>query len=95
MIRRKGVIIMDVLLWIVFGAVAGWVASLIMRTNAEQGFLMDIVLGIVGAVLGGFIMNVFGQPGVTGFNIYSLIVAVVGAVVLIGIGRALTASSRY
>jgi uncharacterized membrane protein YeaQ/YmgE (transglycosylase-associated protein family) len=86
---------MDVLLWIVFGAIAGWIASLIMSTNAEQGFLMDIVLGIVGAVLGGFIMNVLGQPGVTGFNIYSLIVAVVGAVVLIGIGRALTANSRY
>lgn len=85
---------MDVLLWIIFGALAGWLASIIMRTNSQQGFLMDIVLGIVGAVVGGFIMNIFGQPGVTGFNLYSIVVAVVGAVVLIAVGRALT-TTRY
>ncbi len=79
---------MGVLLWIVLGAVAGWVASLI--TKSAHGVFVDIVLGIVGAVIGGFIMNLLGQPGVTGFNIYSLLVAVVGAVILIWIGRAIT-----
>jgi uncharacterized membrane protein YeaQ/YmgE (transglycosylase-associated protein family) len=91
---KGGENIMDVLLWIVFGAIAGWIASVIMKTNAEQGLLMDIILGIVGAAVGGFLMNLFGQPGATGFNIYSLVVAVVGAVVLIWIGRALS-GTRY
>lgn len=72
---------------IVLGAVAGWLASLVMGTNATQGMIMDIVLGVVGAVVGGFVMSFFGQPGVTGFNIYSLVVATLGAVLLIAIGR--------
>lgn len=80
---------MGILLWIIFGALAGWIASLIMKTDAEQGAFLNIVVGIVGAVLGGWIMNFFGQSGTTGFNIYSLIVAIVGACVLIAIVRAI------
>jgi len=76
---------MDILLWIILGAVAGWIADVIMKS--AHGMLEDIILGIIGAFVGGFIMNSFGQPGVTGFNIYSLIVAVIGAVVLIFLGR--------
>jgi len=79
---------MDILLWIVLGAVAGWVASLIMGTDARQGWLMNVVLGIIGAFVGGFIMNLFGQTGATGFNLYSLIVAILGAVVLVWVGGA-------
>lgn len=78
---------MNILLWIVLGAVAGWIAGLIMKST--HGMLEDILLGIIGAVVGGWIMNFFGQSGVTGFNIYSLIVAVIGAVVLIFLGRLL------
>ena len=76
---------MGILLWIVLGALAGWIADIIMKSS--HGMIEDIVLGIVGAFVGGFVMNFFGQPGVTGFNIYSLIVAVIGAIVLIFIGR--------
>ncbi len=78
---------MNIILWIVLGAAAGWVADLI--TASAHGLLEDIILGIVGAVVGGFIMNMLGAPGVTGFNFYSLIVAVVGAVILIILGRML------
>ena len=78
---------MGILLWVIFGALAGWIASIIMKTDA--GTITDILLGIVGAVVGGFLMNLFGQIGVTGFNLYSLIVAVVGAVVVIYLGRVL------
>lgn len=78
---------MNILLWIFFGALAGWIASAIMKTNAGQGTVMDIIMGIVGALVGGFVMNFFGQSGVTGFNLYSLIVAVVGAMIVIFIGR--------
>lgn len=76
---------MGILLWIVFGAIAGWLASVFMKS--QNGLLMDIVLGIVGAVIGGFVMNLFGQPSVSGFNIYSIFVAVLGSVILIWLGR--------
>ena len=80
---------MNILLWIIFGALAGWLASLVMKTDYAQGTLMDVLLGIVGGFVGGFIMNAFGEPGVTGFNLYSLLVAVIGACVTIAVGRAL------
>lgn len=78
---------MNILLWIVLGLAAGWIASIIMKTNQHQGVLTDIILGIVGGFIGGFMVSVFGGSGVTGFNIWSLFVATLGAVVLIWIGR--------
>lgn len=78
---------MGIILWIIFGAIAGWIVSVVMKTNASQGTMMDIVLGIVGAVVGGFLMGLVGQSGVNGFNLYSLGVAVVRAVVVIYAGR--------
>lgn len=78
---------MEILFWIVLGGLAGWVASIIMKTNASQGLLGDVILGIIGALIGGFVMNLFGASGVTGFNIYSLAVAVLGAVIVIWLGR--------
>jgi uncharacterized membrane protein YeaQ/YmgE (transglycosylase-associated protein family) len=80
---------MGIILWIVFGALAGWVASLVMKTNSQQGTVTDIILGIAGSVVGGYLMGSVGQQGVTGFNVNSLVVAVIGAVVIIFIGRAL------
>ncbi len=77
---------MGIILWIIFGALAGWIASAIMKSN--DGVLMDIVIGIVGAILGGWIMSFFGQGGISGFNIYSFLIAIFGAVVLIAIVRA-------
>jgi uncharacterized membrane protein YeaQ/YmgE (transglycosylase-associated protein family) len=78
---------MGIILWIIFGAVAGWVASVVMKTNASQGTITDIVMGVIGAVVGGFLMGLVGQSGVTGFNLYSFGVAVIGAVVVIYVGR--------
>jgi uncharacterized membrane protein YeaQ/YmgE (transglycosylase-associated protein family) len=74
---------MNIILWIIFGAIAGWIASIIMGRNAQMGALANIVVGIVGALIGGFLMNAFGAQGVTGFNLTSLIVAILGAVVLL------------
>lgn len=76
---------MNILLWIILGAAAGWIADIVMASS--HGLLEDIILGIIGAFVGGYVLNFFGQSGVTGFNFYSLIVAVVGAVVLIFLGR--------
>lgn len=78
---------MGIILWIIFGAIAGWVASMVMKTSG--GLLWDVVFGIIGAVVGGFLMGLIGQSGVTGFNVYSLVVAVIGACVVIFVGRAL------
>ncbi|MCL4387195.1 GlsB/YeaQ/YmgE family stress response membrane protein [Patescibacteria group bacterium] len=80
---------MGIILWIIFGAIAGWIASLIMKTDSSQGTITDIILGIVGAVVGGFLMGLVGKTGVNGFTLYSLGVAVLGAVVVIYIGRML------
>ncbi len=77
---------MNIILWIIFGAVAGWLASLIM--GSREGLLWDIILGILGGLIGGFIMNGLGQSGVSGFNLYSLLVAILGAIVLIVVARA-------
>ncbi len=79
---------MGIILWIIFGALVGWVASLIMKSDAEQGALMNIIVGIVGAVIGGWLMSVLGETGVSGFNVYSFLVALLGACALIAIVRA-------
>ncbi len=80
---------MGIILWIVFGGIAGWIASMIMKTDAQQGLLLNIIVGIIGAVLGGWLMSMFGETGVTGFNIYSFIVAIIGAVVFLAILKAI------
>jgi uncharacterized membrane protein YeaQ/YmgE (transglycosylase-associated protein family) len=69
------------LAWIVIGAVAGWLAGMVMHSGL--GLIGDIIVGIIGAFIGGWIFTQFGMPGVTGFNIYTLVVSVVGAVVLL------------
>lgn len=78
---------MAIILWIIFGALVGWVASLIMESNANQGMLLHIIVGAVGAVVGGWLMSIFGKSGVGGFNLYSFLVALLGACVFIAIIR--------
>lgn len=76
--------------WIVLGGLAGWVASMIMGTNARQGLLGNIVVGIIGGLLGGFVFGLLGGAGVTGFNLWSFLVALVGAVILLFLWRLIT-----
>ncbi|MGB3023604.1 MAG: GlsB/YeaQ/YmgE family stress response membrane protein [Candidatus Saccharimonadales bacterium] len=81
---------MEIIVWVVLGAIAGWIASLIAGTDAQQGAVGNVVVGIVGALLGGFVMNLFGQGGVSGFNLYSLMVAIIGSVLVLYIYRSLS-----
>ncbi len=76
----------DFILWLILGGIAGWIASMIAGTNAQQGWVMNVVVGIVGALIGGFLVNLL-MPGanVGGFNLVSLIVAIVGAVILLSV----------
>ncbi len=73
----------NIITWIVVGALAGWIASMIMKTNAEQGGLANVVVGIDGAIIGGAISSALGGPGFDGFNLTSLLIAIVGAVILL------------
>jgi uncharacterized membrane protein YeaQ/YmgE (transglycosylase-associated protein family) len=71
-------------LWLLFGALVGWLASLVMRTDAQQGTLLNIVVGIIGAMIGGFL---FGGSTINdnAFNLTSLLVSFLGAVILLAI----------
>lgn len=68
----------------------GWIASLIMRTNEEQGALANIVIGVVGALIGGFMASLLGMNGIAGFNPMSFIIALGGAIVLVAVVRMLS-----
>ena len=82
----------NILVWIIVGGIAGWLAGLVVQ-GTGLGVIGDLIVGIVGALIGGFIVSLLGAGGFSGFNIWSLIVAFIGAVVLllilkaIGLGR--------
>lgn len=84
---------MELLAWIILGGIAGWIASIIMKTNAQMGILANIIVGILGALIGGFIVQALGGEGVSGFSLQSLLVATFGAVVLLVIVRAFRGGS--
>jgi uncharacterized membrane protein YeaQ/YmgE (transglycosylase-associated protein family) len=77
---------MDLIVWLVIGGVIGWLASLIMKTNAQMGILANVGVGIVGAALGGWLA---GALGIATSGLATYLVALAGAVVLIAILRAL------
>jgi uncharacterized membrane protein YeaQ/YmgE (transglycosylase-associated protein family) len=77
----------NILVWIIFGLIAGAIAKLIMPGRDPGGFIVTILLGIAGALVGGFIGNALGFGDVTGFNLGSFIIAVLGAILLLIIYR--------
>ncbi len=84
---------MNFIVWIIFGALVGWVASIVMNTNKQQGALANIAVGIVGALIGGTIAESLGGQGVTGFNLVSFLIALAGAIILIAIFKFFTRMS--
>ncbi|HEU0027315.1 MAG TPA: GlsB/YeaQ/YmgE family stress response membrane protein [Ktedonobacterales bacterium] len=81
----------SILIWIIIGGLAGWLASVLVR-GGGMGVLMDVIVGIIGAFIGGLIVQLFGGTGFTGFNLWSFIVALIGAVVLLLVVRLFTGS---
>jgi uncharacterized membrane protein YeaQ/YmgE (transglycosylase-associated protein family) len=74
--------------WIVLGAIAGWIASMISGDNARQGWLGNIIVGIIGAFIGGLLLSVLrGGPVNMGLDIVSFITAIIGAIILLFILR--------
>ena len=79
---------MGIILMLVIGGIIGWLASLVMRTDAQQGIVLNVVVGIVGAILGGFLLSpvIGGAPITTGaLDVRSLLVSFLGAVILLAI----------
>ena len=79
---------MNFILWIIIGGILGWLASLVMKTDAQQGLVLNVVVGIVGALLGGWLLApVFGTGTINSddFSLASLGVSFLGAVILLGI----------
>jgi uncharacterized membrane protein YeaQ/YmgE (transglycosylase-associated protein family) len=79
---------MNLIIWLIVGGVIGWVASLIMRTDGQQGIFLNIVVGIVGAALGGWVISPLVGVGTINeqtFSIGSLVVSLIGAIILLAI----------
>ena len=73
-----------ILIWLVIGGIVGWLASLVMRTDAQQGVLLNVVVGIVGAFIGGLIFN-RGDINEAPLSVGAFIVSLVGAIILLAI----------
>jgi uncharacterized membrane protein YeaQ/YmgE (transglycosylase-associated protein family) len=79
---------MNLILTLIIGGLIGWIASIVMRTNAQQGILLNIVVGIVGALLAGFLLApLFGTGTLTSgdFSLSALLVSLLGSVILLAI----------
>ena len=74
---------MGIIIWLIIGGIVGWLASLVMRTDAQQGILLNIVVGIVGAFIGGLIFT--GGSINNGVTVYSFIISLLGAIILLAI----------
>ena len=79
---------MNLIIWLVIGGVIGWLASIVMNRNAQQGIFLNIIVGIVGAFIGGFLISPLlgaGTINQNDFSAVSLLASFLGAVILLGI----------
>ncbi|HEY1149731.1 MAG TPA: GlsB/YeaQ/YmgE family stress response membrane protein [Pseudoduganella sp.] len=79
---------MNFIIWIVIGGIIGWLASLVMKTDAQQGLFLNVIVGIIGALLGGWLLSpLFGAGTINAndFSVMSLVVSFLGAVILLAI----------
>jgi uncharacterized membrane protein YeaQ/YmgE (transglycosylase-associated protein family) len=87
-IQLKEHIMVNLIVWLIVGGIIGWVASMIMRTDGQQGMILNVVVGIIGAALGGWLISpLLGMPSINegSFSIGALLVSLIGAVILLAI----------
>ena len=78
----------NLILILIVGGLIGWIASIVMRTNAQQGIFLNVAVGIVGALLAGFLLSpLFGTGNITSgnFSLPALLVSLLGAVILLAV----------
>lgn len=78
---------MSVIVWIIFGALAGWIALLLDEPNARQNAFGNVLTGILGAFLGGWFVQQIDRSSLSDFNMYSILVAIIGAALLLCLYR--------
>lgn len=79
---------MSFIIWLVIGGLVGWLASVVMKTNAQQGIVLNVVVGIVGALLGGWLLSpLLGSATINqgDFSLSGLLVSFLGAVILLAV----------
>lgn len=76
---------MGIIVWIVFGGIVGWVASIVMGTDGQQGIVLNVVVGIVGSVIGGYLAPFVGLGSLDDVSLTSFFIAVAGAMVLLAV----------
>jgi uncharacterized membrane protein YeaQ/YmgE (transglycosylase-associated protein family) len=76
-----------IIVWLIVGGIVGWLASLIMKTDAQQGIILNVVVGIIGALIGGWLIGpLLGSGSINeGFSIMSVVVSLIGAIILLAI----------
>ncbi len=79
---------MNLITWVILGAIAGWIASIVTGKNEEMGIVLNVVVGIAGAIVGGTVAGLMGVSGIGDFSVPSLVVATLGSIVLISIVKA-------
>ena len=78
--------IINIIGWIIVGALAGWIASMVMRRDASMGAVANIIVGIIGAFVGGWVVSLFGVDVSTGeLTIPSILTAILGAIIVLAI----------
>jgi uncharacterized membrane protein YeaQ/YmgE (transglycosylase-associated protein family) len=79
---------MNIVIWLVIGGLIGWIASVVMRTDGQQGILLNVIVGVVGAILGGWLLSpLVGVSTInqSNFSVPGLLVSLVGAVILLAV----------
>ncbi len=88
---------MGIIVWLVMGGLVGWIASMIMGTNARQGIILNVVVGIVGALIGGWLIGpLLGAGSINeGISVMSFIVSLIGAIILLAILGLIQRGSKH
>ena len=85
---------MQLILWILFGALIGWIASIITKRNSRMGAFANIIVGLLGSIIGGFIAQLIGLGSYSQFSLGGILISLVGAVVLLLIVNMFTRGKR-
>jgi uncharacterized membrane protein YeaQ/YmgE (transglycosylase-associated protein family) len=78
---------MGIIIWLIVGGIIGWLASMVMKTDGQQGIILNVIVGIIGAFIGGFVGPMLGLGGGIngGITVMSVVVSLVGAIILLAI----------